>query len=132
MIKMICGVYGHYVDGQVIARNKNSEPFEIAPEREAELVALGYAEYVDFVPSDMPIGFDEVPPDEGEAAEPSYSIDTSAKELREIGKEHGLSFKVGMSKSEMVAALDAHFGATAEEDDDGEDAPSFDASEAVL
>lgn len=132
MIKMICGVYGHYVDGQVIARNKNSEPFEIAPEREAQLVALGYAEYVDFVPIDMPIGFDEVPPDESEAAEPSYSIDTSAKELREIGKEHGLSFKVGMSKSDMIAALDAYFNAIAEEDADGEDAPSFDASEAVL
>ena len=132
MIQMICGTYGHYVNGQVIARTKDSDPFEISPEREAELVSKGLAVYV----NDAPIGFDEIPPEllpDDVTPIPEYSTENTAKELREIGSICGLTFKVGMSKADMVAALDAFFDENlTDEEPDGEPAPSFDAAEAVL
>ena len=179
MIKIICGTYGRYVEQKVKDKDGNetvktrvvpmapgSEPFSLDPEREAELVKLGIAEYVvdednteepEEPDTDKPIGFDETP-DEPELPEgveeiPAYSVDMKATELREIGKMCGLTFKVGMSKAEMVAALDAHIEANMvagveigedgsveiideDEDEDGEDGEDFDAdfdpSEAVL
>lgn len=139
MIQMICGTYGHYINGQVIARTKDSDPFELSPEREAELVAAGFAQYVEY--NDAPIGFDEIPPDllpDDAVPIPEYSIDSTAKELREIGKICGLTFKVGMSKADMVAALDAFFDANLTDEEpegepyDADEAPAFDAAEAVI
>lgn len=143
MIQIIAGVYGRPMpDGTVKAMDKNSEPFEGTPEQEERLIRLGLAVHVN---DGTPIGFDETPPvedlPEGVIEIPEYSTKNTATELREIGKLCGLTFKVGMSKAEMVAALDAHIdanmvdGVDFDEDDvedDGEPAPSFDASEAVL
>lgn len=136
MIKMIAGVFGLPVNGVVKAMDKNSDAFTASPEQEARLVRMGLAEYVT---DGTPIGFDEAPDDltEAEALETPLE-DMSAKELRALGKEYGLTFKVGMSKAEMVAALDAHIaeniadGVEIDEDEAAdEDAPTFDASEAV-
>lgn len=172
MIKIICGTYGRYTeqtvkgeDGKavktfrVVPMSPGSEPFSLEPEREAELVKLGMAEYVaedgesvDETPE--LIGFDEIPEDtelpEGVEEIPAYSVDMKATELRKIGEMCGLTFKVGMSKVEMVAALDEHIAANMvagveigedgsveiideDEDEDGEDFDAdFDPSEAVL
>ena len=172
MIKIICGTYGRYTeqtvkgeDGKavktfrVVPMSPGSEPFSLEPEREAELVKLGMAEYVaedgesvDEAPE--LIGFDEIPEDtelpEGVEEIPAYSVDMKATELRKIGEMCGLTFKVGMSKVEMVAALDEHIAANMvagveigedgsveiideDEDEDGEDFDEdFDPSEAVL
>lgn len=150
MIQMIAGVFGLQVDGIVKAMDKNCGPFEASPEQEARLIRLGLAVRVDAVDTETPIGFDETPPEddgepelpEGVVGIPEYSTENTAAELREIGKLCGLTFKVGMSKADMVAALDAHIDANmvdgvdveGEDDaeDDGEPAPTFDASEAVL
>lgn len=152
MIQMIAGVFGLQVGGIVKAMDKNSGPFEVSPEQEARLIRLGLAVHVD---DGTPIGFDETPPmddeDDGEPALPElpegvtpipeYSTENTAAELREIGKLCGLTFKVGMTKAEMVAALDAHIEANMVDDvepteddteDVGEPAPVFDASDAVL
>lgn len=142
MIKIICGVYGHYTGGMVVAKDKNSEPFSLSPEREAELVALGVAAYAEDTAQEVsaPIGFDEVPElPEGVLDIPEYSIDMKADELRKIGKLCGLTFKVGMSKADMVAALDAFFADHIEdedyyedeEEDDDLEIPDFDPAEAV-
>lgn len=136
MIKMIAGVFGLPVNGVVKAMDKNSDAFEASPEQEARLVQMGLAEYVT---DGTPIGFDEAPDDLTEDEAPETPLeDMSAKELRALGKEYGLTFKVGMSKAEMVAALDAHIaeniadGVEVDEDEAVyEDAPTFDASEAV-
>lgn len=146
MIKIVRGVYG-FVDknGFVRPKTEADEPFELLPEQEARLVRLGVAEYVGNVEGEQeqeqgeteqeefegeqdPIGFDETPEEE-----PALS-EMSVKELREIGKEYGLSFKVGTSKADMVKAIEAAEAEldTEDEDDDGEPAPVFDASEAVL
>ena len=55
----------------------------------------------------------------------------SAKELREIGKDYGLTFKVGISKAEMIAAIEAAEADLDTDCEDDEDVPAFDASEAV-
>ena len=159
MIQMIAGVYGLAVKQpngktRVVAKGPEDGPFSVTPEREAELVGKGLARYVQENPPHVedeqpvyeeneapveedgaPVGFDEMPV-EGIAI-PEYSESMKAAELREIGAEFGLSFKVGMTKAEMVAALDAYFEEMAEAEgdeteDDGEPAPDFDASEAVL
>ena len=136
MIQLIRGKYGHYIDGKVVGKTKDSEPFELSPEREADIVAQGVAVYVT-VAAD-PIGFDEVPPEiteewDDSPAVPEYGDHSSAKELRDIANMCGLSFKVGMKKADMIEALDAFFGSQVTDDEpDGEPAPTFDAAEAVL
>lgn len=145
MIKMIRGVFGLPVNGIVKAMDKNSGAFEAGAEQEERLVRLGLAVKVetadgdsvppaDEVDTDTPIGMDETPPDdfdETEAVEEIVDLNTlSAKELREIGKQYGLTFKVGMTKDDMVAAIEKAQSETVEEED-GDPAPVFDAAEAV-
>ena len=146
MIKMIRGVFGLPVNGIVKAMDKNSGAFNAGAEQEERLVRLGLAVKVETVEGEPapgndetvdttdPIGFDETPPediDEAEAVEEIVDLNTlSVKELREIGKQYGLSFKVGMTKPEMVAEI-TKVQAEAVEEEDGEPAPVFDAAEAV-
>ena len=143
MIQMIAGVYGRKMpDGSVKAMDKNSAPFEVSPETEERLIRLGLAVRADHVDTEMPIGFDETPPaeddDEDEIDETEVEteeVDLEAltvKELQEIGKQYGITFKVGMKKAELIAAIEAAQSEDDAAEDDGEDAPSFDASEAVL
>jgi hypothetical protein len=150
MIKMIAGVYGRKMpDGTVKPMNKDSGPFWVTAEQEERLIRLGLAVRVDDVGTDAPIGFDETPPeDDGEpdlpdgvVGIPEYSTKNTKAELMEIGELCGISLDAGMTKVQMVAALDAHIdantvnGVDIDDDaaeDDGEPAPTFDASEAVL
>lgn len=147
MIKMIRSTYGLPVNGVVKPMDKNSGPFNAGEAQEKRLVERGYAVYVDDVvegaDDSAPIGFGETPPQdfeelpelpEGVTAIPEYNADMKQTELREIGAMCGLTFPVGMTKKEMVAALDAHIEANMVEGDefeDDDDAPEFDASEAV-
>lgn len=137
MIKIICGVYGHYVTdketgkSRVVAKDKNAEPFELTKEQEARLVGLGVAKYVN-TPETV-----KEPETEPDWAEKPLE-EMTAKELREIGKEMGYSFKVGLTKAEMIECIkhgppDAVAPEDTDEDaeDDGEQAPTFDATEAV-
>ena len=136
-------------------KRPGDKPFSLSPEEEARLVARKVAVYVndqpteapqdDYIPDDAPIGFDEMPPDdldelpEGVIGIPEYSVEMKVSELREIGKLCGLAFKVGMSKQEMVDALGKHIEENMVDDEefidadtiDPEDAPTFDAAEAV-
>lgn len=143
MIKIVRGVYGFKdKDGIVRPKTAADEPFELLPEQEERLVKRGVAEYVGKVESEQvpeeveqeeieseqaPIGFDEMPEEE------TALSDLSVKELRAIGKEYGLTFKVGTSKDDMVKAIEAAEAElnTEAEDDESEPAPVFDASEAV-
>ena len=48
MIRIIADTtYGHSEGNIIEPKTKNSEPFSVTPEREAELVEMGVAEYVD-------------------------------------------------------------------------------------
>ena len=149
MIEMIAGIFGLRVKqpnggSRIVGMGPNDGPFSVDPEREAELVAKGIARYVE------PPKVEEQPATgttegstEGEAVTvPEYSAEMKATQLREIGAQFGLTFKVGMTKEAMVAALDAHFatadtegdteGETVEGAEGAEDAPTFDPSQAVM
>lgn len=135
MIRMICGVYGHYVDGRVVPKDKTSKPFSLDPEQEARLVRVGVAAYVEEKLTDA---LPELP--EGVTAVPAYSMETKADDLRKIAKQLGMTFPVGTTKAEMVAQMDAFLEEHTEDegnlDDDVdmqdiEEAPTFDPAQAV-
>ena len=143
MIQIISGVYGSNPP-----KRAGDKPFSLSPAEEARLVKMGVAVYVhtpDMAPiaepivedqtDAAPIGFDETPPEDGEVDEAEIveeiiDLETlSAKELRELGKEYGLTFKATDKKSDMIEAITE---AQSQIEEIGEDAPTFDAAEAVL
>lgn len=139
MIKIVRGVYG-FKDENGIIRPKTAadEPFELLAEQEERLVSLGVAEYVGGIEDEQgPIGFDEIPPedfveDDAEAMEEIIDLETlSGKELRELGKDYGLTFKANAKKAEMIEAITEAQKEVALAEDDDEPAPAFDATEAV-
>lgn len=128
MIEMIAGVYGLPVETpngrlRVKAMGPEQSPFSLDAGKEARLVAQGVARYVG---SQLP---------QPTGAEPTTGM--TAKELRELGRERGLSFRPGMTKAEMVTALQDQLTQPAvlepepQQDPAGEDVPTFDAAEAV-
>lgn len=139
MIQIKSGVYGSNPP-----KRAGDKPFSLPPAEEARLVKMGVAVYVntpDMAPNAEPIvedqtdaepiGFDETPPEDGEVDEAEL-IDLAtltAKELRELGKEYGLTFKTNDKKETMIEAITEAQNQIAE---GGEDAPTFDAAEAVL
>ncbi len=60
---------------------------------------------------------------------PEYSTDMKVVELREIMDNCQLQYKVGMSKADMVAALDAYFDDEAEDEDTP---PSLEAEDPIV
>ena len=126
MIKIIKGVYGYLTPkGRVKPKTPVDEPFTLTAEQEARLVGLGVAKYVNATePAKEP---------EAVSEEPEKAMeDMTAKELRELGKEYGLTFKVGTTKAEMVGAIKAaQDGETEDAEGDGEAPPAFDPAEAV-
>ena len=147
MIQMICGVYGG-VDGM---KRPENGAFSLPPDEEARLVRRGVAVYTNelapgpgWLPVDPetessddiiddtgdPIGFDEMPPDELETVEEVDLTTLSAKELRDLGAEYGLTFKGNASRAYMIEQIMA-----AQEEMDTEEtgeSPEFDPAEAVV
>lgn len=136
MIKMISGTFGYWDGVKVVPKTNKDAPFSAGAECEARLVRLGIAEYVGGASKPA----EELPelPD-GVEAIPEYDVNMKADELRKIAKLMGLTFAVGTTKAEMVAQMDAFLDEHMEdaEDDvdmppeDIDDAPAFDATEAV-
>jgi hypothetical protein len=58
----------------------------------------------------------------GGEGKPVYDADTKADELRALMQECGLPYRVGMTKADMVSALDEFFSETGD-DGDGETPP---------
>lgn len=127
MIKIIQGTYG-YIDENGIVKPKTAKdaPFELEDKsREAELVALGVAEYAD----GTELIIDEETGGVVVDGVPEYSTDLKAQELRDIAKEYmGLTFTVGTTKAEMVEQMDAYIEAHSV---DGDDLPELDLDEVV-
>ena len=127
MIKIIQGTYG-YIDENGIVKPKTAKdaPFELEDKsREAELVALGVAEYAD----GTELIIDEETGGVVVDGVPEYSTDLKAAELRDIAKAYmGLTFAVGTTKAEMVEQMDAYLEEHTVDDDD---LPEFDLDEVV-
>ncbi len=130
-IKITRGFFGHHekIGNKTVVRRKGPQDpaFEVDDDKAKRLVDLGIAKYVDAVPVATPSeSFEEagssnnLPENEAPAEDeneddsgnniPEYSIDSHVSDLRTIAKAEGISFKVGMTKSEMITALDEHFG----------------------
>lgn len=145
MVEIISGVYG----GANGLKRPGDKPFSLSPVEEARLVRRGVARYVE-QPRDAPapgpepevemdtdpVGFDDTPPEDDELPEDVELVDLSeltAKELREVGKEYGLTFKGNASKADMIQAItEAQAAEAAESADEDEPGPDFDPSEAVM
>lgn len=132
-IKIISGIYGYRPAGsKVIEPKRAGDPaFQVEDAEAARLVSLKVAAYVDENSSSK---------SETEAPKgiPSYNADMKSTELREIMSDYGIPYKVGMSKADMVAALDEYFKEESGEDSDGgsegdeEAPPDLGAEEPVL
>lgn len=127
MIKMIAGVYGltaKRADGSTYIKGVGAKDgaFSTDPEKEADLVRMGVAQYVRS--SEKKLDLNEM----------------SAKDLRALGYKYDLRFRFGVTKVEMIEAIaakmssgsadnDVHF--TDEAIDDDDELPTFNATEAV-
>ena len=124
-IKIKRGFYGLHTKFGVQAKGPNDDAFEVDENEAKRLVDLGIAKYI----GDTPVATVEESADEDNASVntpetttenkndgddetdiPEYSIKTNAKELRKIAESVGITFKVGVTKEDMVKALDEYFG----------------------
>ncbi|WP_297623597.1 hypothetical protein [uncultured Rikenella sp.] len=145
MIKMIAGVYGYREGGIIMPKDKNSEPFSLNPEREAELVTRGVAEYANLIIPEEPKTADQNDDsrnDEGsqnsgdgsqddedsqndQKQKPEYSEKMKLPELQALAASYGLDAQKMRAKAEVVKLLDDYFK------DDGEQPPTFGAMDPV-
>ena len=136
MIKMIAGVYGYKEGGIIMPKDKNSEPFSLDPEREAELVACGVAVYANLIIPEDPKGTDKNNEDgqngddsqdneDGQKQKPEYSEKMKLPELQALAASYGLDAQKMRAKAEVVKLLDDYFK------DDNEQPPSFGAMDPV-
>jgi len=141
MIKIIAGVYGYKENGIILPKDKDSEPFSLDPEREAELVTQGVAEYANVI---IPGAELEPEPEEPEqdlepeadgdedpqsekAEKPEYSDKMRLTELQALAGAYGLDAQNMRTKAEVIKLLDDYFA----EEDDTEAPPAFGAMDPV-
>lgn len=143
MIKMIAGVYGYKEGGIIMPKDKDSEPFSLEPEREAELVARGIAEYANLIipdeePKEDSQNGDDSQDDEdsqngdssqndedGQKQKPEYSEKMKLPDLQALAASYGLDAQKMRAKAEVIKLLDEYFK------DDNEQPPSFGAMDPV-
>ena len=130
MIRIITNTTYGFNNGKFIEpKTKDSEPFSVRPEREAELVAAGIAEYVG-----EPEKVQDTRTDEATEAIEAGAIDLTEdylkglkmSELKELAGTLGIAYKVGMKKTDLIAAI------LAGSEDEEHDAPAFDAADAIV
>lgn len=137
MIKMIAGVYGYKEGGIIMPKDKNSDPFSLEPEREAELVKRGLAVYANLIiPEEEPEPAGQNDEDgqnddgsqndeDGQKQKPEYSEKMKLPELQALAASYGLDAQKMRAKAEVVKLLDDYFK------DDNEQPPSFGAIDPV-
>ena len=130
MIEMICGSTS--INGTIYSADSGA--FKADEATEQRLLSLGVARLVGKAVAtaadsvlDNGAGADmhkeESPVNESTeplSDKPEYSLDSDIKTLRAIAKEAGVTVKVGMTKKDIVNALDGYFS-----DDEGEDIPEL-------
>ena len=124
-IKIKAGVFGWNRGKTYELVKAGDPPIDVEDALATRLVGKGVAEYV------TPPAEVETPdlPD-GVVGIPEYSTRNTVKELQEIAALCGITFEEGMTKAQMVEALD-QFIADNVIEGDPDDAPTFDAAEAV-
>lgn len=131
-IKIIAGSYGYRAEGasSVTLITKQHPPVVVSDEESERLIALGVAVIVE---SDLPLVRPEQPP--VYLAHPEYSMKNKAYELKALMDEFELPYEEGITKQQMVDALDAFFETPADEEEDEEEpgqAPDLSAQNTVV
>lgn len=149
MIKIKAGTFGYWNGKFVEPKTSKSEPFEIDPKREEELVAQGIAEYVgEQAPAeDADDDADSAQDPDGDDAPAVKIVDDveitveilegmKLDALREFAEPYGVKYEVGMKKADFAQAV---FDAIEEQDDedqdegqDGEQPPGFNPADALV
>lgn len=121
MIRIITNTTYGFNNGKYIEpKTKDSEPFSVRAEREAELVAAGIAEYVG-EPEKEPINDTISEPIEADIEFTEEALgEKTMNELREIAKTIGVKQKAGMKKADLIDAILA------------DDVPELDPSGAIV
>jgi len=160
MIRIITDTtFGYWTPKGVEPKTKNSDPFEVSPEREAELVALGVAEYVtgeidadgNFVEdgdvvmtNDQDVINETLKDEESQPAAKSVDgIDVTVEsleamkleQLKEFAEPLGVEYKVGTKKSEfakMVFDAIVFDGSDCSDAGDAEDPLQFDVATSIV
>lgn len=143
MIKIIAGVYGYKENGIILPKDKDSEPFSLDPEREAELVTQGVAEYANVIIPEAelepepeteepeqdlePEADGDEDPQSEKAEKPEYSDKMRLTELQALAGAYGLDAQNMRTKAEVIKLLDDYFA----EEDDTEAPPAFGAMDPV-
>lgn len=132
-IRITGGCYGYVApNGRFSPKTPLDPPFEVENGEAERLVTIGVAEIVtgggnggkmsDNSKSNVATPPTPKKPAEGKSEDLEYDEKTSASRLRAIGKSVGLSFPaVGVSKKDMLAALDEHFAAVDDADGSGDE-----------
>lgn len=112
MIKIIKETTFGYFNGKFVEpKTKGSEPFELDPKREAELVEAGIAEYVGKAAYDDEPPTDEPPTDEipdgaefvdGFVLTQEYLEGLKMDKLKEFAAQFGVEYKVGTKKADFI------------------------------
>lgn len=130
MIKIISGVYG-YLDknGCVKPKTEKDDPFSLTKEQEARLVGLGVAEYVT---SPTNVTAQDILPVEGTGhLDPEQLGELTNAQLKEMAEAMGIDTKKLTTKAKLIEAITEANVIQGPAEDDGEQAPTFDATEAV-
>lgn len=117
-VKIISGTYGYNDGKHIIPKNSKSGIFALEDKEADRLVELEVAVYAGS--PKMPEGSKDSTDDnedvhdenekEYDEADLNYTADSTVSELRNVGKTIGLTFPVGTTKKDMLAALDSYFG----------------------
>lgn len=132
MIRVTKGTIGYWDGHKIVLVTAKSGMVRLRPEAERRFVTLGVAEYAG-------------DPDTDGSSDDIVDESMSTKDLREIAKSRGITFKVGTTKQEMIDILnsgdksgendlnsDKSDGNESDEDEsNAPDAPSFDAVDSV-
>lgn len=140
-IRIIKGTFGYWDGGKVVPKTAKDEPFPVETGRAAELVEQGIAEYATAtVEINTEEDGEDAQIDAEEMAEDAIDDDAvnldemSLDELKKFAETYGVKYKVGMKKADFIEAIRAaelEADELDEADDDGEDAPTFNAEDAV-
>ncbi|MCB6992900.1 HeH/LEM domain-containing protein [bacterium 210820-DFI.6.37] len=115
MIRIIKGAYGLPQGRVVKAITKKDGPITIAPEREAELVASGIAEYVDA-------------PD---TKEEDVAVENmTVQQLKTVADQLGIKYPGNIKKDDLIQLIE-DAGEDEAETEPEEDTPSIDPTQAV-
>lgn len=153
MIKIITDTTFGYWNGRFVEpKNKNCEPFKLDPEREAELVTLGIAAYVDEEAEQDREAKPEAEQNEEAKQEEDINQDEEAdsedpeeltaeslasmklQDLKALAEPLGVKFEVGMKKSELAQhVFEAVQAAESADESLTEENPlSFDPAQAIV